>query len=133
MSSFTDPVQTSSNSAGTGTESSSTNATPYSSIQVGSSLSEVEETLARIKSHKGVEGVLVMNQEGIVIHSTLTEEQSAEHAALLSQLSQKACLVVNTLDPDDELTFLRLRSNMREIMIAPDNNYLLVVIQNLNA
>jgi hypothetical protein len=28
------------------------------------SASEVEETLARIRSHKGVEGVIIMNREG---------------------------------------------------------------------
>ena len=27
-------------------------------------VSEVEETIARIRSHKGVEGVLIMTQEG---------------------------------------------------------------------
>ena len=106
--------------------------TPYGSIQVGSSLSEVEETLARIKSHKGVEGVLILSRDGAVIQSTLSEEQSLEHAALLSQLSQKAGIVVQTLDPDDELTFLRIRSQNKEVMVAPDNDFLLVVIQDVN-
>lgn len=30
--------------------------------------SEVEETLKRINSHKGVKGVLIMNSEGTAIH-----------------------------------------------------------------
>ena len=33
------------------------------------SASEVEETLARIRSHKGVEGVIIMNREGEAVES----------------------------------------------------------------
>ena len=32
-------------------------------------MSEVEETLKRIQAHKGVTGVIVVNQEGIVFRS----------------------------------------------------------------
>jgi dynein light chain roadblock-type len=41
----------------------------------------------------------------------------------------KAGGVVRTLDESDELAFLRLRSKKYEIMIAPDRDYLLVVVQ----
>jgi len=70
---------------------------------------------------------------GATIQSSLNDEQTATHAALLSQLALKAASVVETLDMSDELTFLRLRSRNREVMIAPDKDYLLVVIQNPNA
>lgn len=96
-------------------------------------VSEVEETLARIKSHKGVEGVVIMTKEGAIIQSSLSEEDSKEHAALLSSLTEKASILVDTLDPDDELNFLRVRSKKKEIMIAPEGSYVLVVIQNPNA
>ena len=99
-------------------------------MNVGSSLSEVEETLARIRSHKGVEGVIIMTKDGATIQSTLSPEQTNAHCALLSQLSVKAALIVEQLDPDDELSFLRVRSKQREVMIAPDKSgYILVVIQ----
>lgn len=32
--------------------------------RAGSSIREVEETVARISSHKGVEGVMIMNRHG---------------------------------------------------------------------
>eukprot|EP00586_Coscinodiscus_wailesii_P011223 CAMPEP_0172499896 /NCGR_PEP_ID=MMETSP1066-20121228/132251_1 /TAXON_ID=671091 /ORGANISM="Coscinodiscus wailesii, Strain CCMP2513" /LENGTH=114 /DNA_ID=CAMNT_0013273885 /DNA_START=57 /DNA_END=401 /DNA_ORIENTATION=+ len=98
-----------------------------------SSTSEVEETLARIQSHKGVEGVIILSRDGATIQSTLNEDQTAAHAALLSQLASKAHNMVETLDVDDELTFLRIRSHKREVMVAPDKDYLLVVIQNPHA
>jgi len=40
--------------------------------------------------------------------------------------------VVRTLDESDELSFFRIRSKKHEIMIAPDKEYLLVVIQDPN-
>mmetsp|Transcript_18030 Transcript_18030/g.25680 ORF Transcript_18030/g.25680 Transcript_18030/m.25680 type:complete len:108 (-) Transcript_18030:687-1010(-) len=95
-----------------------------------SSVIEVEETLARISSHKGVEGILILSRDGIAIQSTLSEEQTKIHSALLSQLASKASSFVETLDQSDELTFLRIRSKNREVMIAPDKEYILIVIQN---
>ncbi|KAJ1462334.1 hypothetical protein M885DRAFT_431258 [Pelagophyceae sp. CCMP2097] len=90
--------------------------------------SEVEETLRRIQ-HKGVKGVLVVSANGTPIRSNLESEQTTTYAALLSQLAMKASSVVRTLDETDELTFFRIRSLKHEIMIAPDKEYLLIVIQ----
>ena len=42
----------------------------------------------------------------------------------------KASTAVRTLDDNDELAFLRIRSKKHEIMVAPDKDYVLVVIQN---
>ena len=70
---------------------------------------------------------------GVTVQSTLNEEETAAHAALLSQLTDKAAMLVETLDTNDELTFLRIRSKKREIMVSPDKEYLLIVIQNPNA
>ena len=48
--------------------------------------SEVEETLKRIQSHRGVEGVLIINNDGMTLKSTLDAEQTEQHAALISQV-----------------------------------------------
>ena len=63
---------------------------------------EVEETLKRLQSHKGVKGVLIMTSDGVPIRSTLGEE-TEQYCALVSQLSFKAGGVVRTLDDSDEL------------------------------
>jgi dynein light chain roadblock-type len=99
--------------------------------------SEIEETLTRIKSHKGVEGILIMNKvTGMIIKSTLTEDQSKTHASFISSLSERCDLMIPTLedeDHDDELQFLRIRTRKKEIMVATEGEFLLVVIQNPNA
>lgn len=71
-----------------------------------------------------------MNHEGIPIRSNLPDDETENYAALISQLSFKAGGVVRTLDDSDDLAFLRIRSKKHEIMVAPDKDYILVVIQN---
>ena len=55
---------------------------------------------------------------GAIIQSTLDDEQAKTHAVALSDLSVKASHIVGLLNPDDELTFLRIRSKTREIMVS---------------
>eukprot|EP00938_MAST-03A_sp_MAST-3A-sp1_P002256 g2256.t1 len=90
--------------------------------------SVIEETMKRIQSHKGVEAILIVDNDGHVIQSNL-KERSEEHAALLCQLTSKARSVVRTLDNTNDLTFLRIRSKKHEIMISPDKEHMLIVIQ----
>lgn len=92
-------------------------------------MADVEETLKRISSHKGVIGAMVVNADGIPLRSTLPEEETFAHAALMLQLVAKARRMVVDLDQDDELTFLRIRSNKHEILVAPDKEYLLICVQ----
>ncbi|XP_004377836.1 dynein light chain roadblock-type 2 isoform X1 [Trichechus manatus latirostris] len=91
---------------------------------------EVEETLKRIQSHKGVIGTMVVNAEGIPIRTTLDNSTTVQYAGLLHQLTMKAKSTVRDIDPQNDLTFLRIRSKKHEIMVAPDKEYLLIVIQN---
>ncbi|CAD7927631.1 unnamed protein product [Amoebophrya sp. A120] len=96
-------------------------------------MSEVEETLNRIKTHKGVQGIVIVNAEGVPIRSTLDLKFTLQYSSLISQLTAKARSVVRDLDPMNDLTFLRIRSKKHEIMVAPDKEYLLIVIQDPNA
>ena len=83
-------------------------------------MSEVEETLKRINSHKGVQGIVIINSEGIPIRSTVEQSLSTSYAAHIMSLAAKARSAVRTLDPQNDLTFLRIRSKKHEIMVAPE-------------
>ncbi|XP_036415815.1 dynein light chain roadblock-type 1 [Colossoma macropomum] len=93
-------------------------------------MAEVEETLKRIQSQKGVQGIIIANAEGIPIKTTLDNSSTVQYAGLIHQLMMKARSTVRELDPQNDLTFLRVRSKKNEIMIAPDKDYFLIVIQN---
>lgn len=67
---------------------------------------------------------------GIPVKSTLDNTTTVQYAGLISQLSDKARSVVRDLDPSNDLTFLRVRSKKHEILVAPDKDFILIVIQN---
>ncbi|KAM8914400.1 dynein light chain roadblock-type 1 [Spinachia spinachia] len=93
-------------------------------------MAEVEETLKRIQSQNGVQGIIIINSEGIPIKTTLDNASTVQYAGLIHQLVMKARSTVRDIDPQNDLTFLRIRSKKNEIMIAPDKDYFLIVIQN---
>ncbi|KAJ4459934.1 putative dynein light chain roadblock-type 2 [Paratrimastix pyriformis] len=93
-------------------------------------MSEVEDTLKRISSHKGVTGLIVLNQAGIPIRTTMEPAVTIQCAALFTRLCSKARSTIKKLDEADDLSFLRLRTKKHEILVAPDREYLLVVFQN---
>lgn len=95
-----------------------------------STLAEVEETLKRLQSQKGVQGIIVVNTEGIPIKSTMDNPTTTQYANLMHNFILKARSTVREIDPQNDLTFLRIRSKKNEIMVAPDKDYFLIVIQN---
>ena len=56
---------------------------------------------------------------GIPIRTTMDNATTVQYAALLHQLAGKTKTTVRDLDPNNELTFLRIRTQKHEIMVAP--------------
>jgi len=97
-------------------------------------MSEIEETFTRISQHPGVIGIIVVNSDGIPVRTTIEDlSQSNLHAQLITALAAKARHCVRDLDPTNDLTFLRIRSKKNEIMVAPDKDFTLVVIQKVQS
>mmetsp|Transcript_337 Transcript_337/g.824 ORF Transcript_337/g.824 Transcript_337/m.824 type:complete len:108 (-) Transcript_337:114-437(-) len=97
-------------------------------------MSEAEQCIKRIQSHKGVKRVFVINSRGQTIRSSLNDpEEERRYAGLISELTKKTQSMVRELDPDNALKFLRIRTLTEEIMIAPEpteNKYTLIVVQD---
>jgi dynein light chain roadblock-type len=76
--------------------------------------------------------VMVINADGVPIKpsANMDDDQTNKYSSNLSQLVAKARSVIRDLDPQNDLTFLRLRSKKHEIMVAPDKEFLLVVVQD---
>ena len=51
----------------------------------------------------------------------------------MPQLVSKARNTILDLDPHNKLTFMRLKTDKHEILIAPDNEFILVVVQGQKA
>ena len=91
---------------------------------------KIEETLNRINTHKGVKGIIIANAKGIAIKSTMSQNDTIDYGSLITQFTTKAQLTIKTLHPEEDITFIRIRSKKHEIMIAPDKEYSLIVLQN---
>ncbi len=73
---------------------------PSPPLYMQTSATEVEDIIKRIASHKGVEGILICNNDGVALKSTLTRELSSQYAGLFVQLIVKARGVVRTIDAE---------------------------------
>lgn len=67
----------------------------------GLAQSEIEETLERIKSHEGVKGYVIMNNEGEVLRKLpgMSNEKAREYGEEIYSLARKARHVVRDINP----------------------------------
>eukprot|EP00759_Apiculatamorpha_spiralis_P025572 PhF_6_TR28996/c0_g1_i1/m.42256/K10419/DYNLRB, DNCL2; dynein light chain roadblock-type len=91
----------------------------------------IEELIKKINSHDGVKGFIIVNHEGIPIRHSFDDSRllAIQYAALIQQLTQRARSSLREIDNLNELYFMRLRSKKHEILVAPDREYILIVIQ----
>lgn len=90
---------------------------------------EVEDMLERIQTHKGVVGVVVVNEEGIPIRSTLDNATTLQYVSMSNTLCWIARGIVRDTDPQNDLKILRVRTKKNEIIMAPEGRKSLIVIQ----
>ncbi|EKX49059.1 hypothetical protein GUITHDRAFT_93470 [Guillardia theta CCMP2712] len=92
---------------------------------------EVDETIKKLSSYPGFIGYLITNADGIPIKHSFENDraEAIQYAGLISLLASKSRSAIRELDPQNDVTFLRLRSLKHEILIAPDKEYTLMVIQ----
>jgi len=89
---------------------------------------KVEETLNRINTHMGVLGVIIVNKLGVAIKSTMKQDETINNGSLIMQFMDKANATIKSLHPEEEITFIKIRSAIYEIMIAPDREFTMIVI-----
>ena len=55
--------------------------------------------------------------------------EASNYAIYLSKLAITARSLVRDLEPKNDLTFLRVQCKKHDMMIAPDKDYFLIVVQ----
>ena len=63
------------------------------------------------------------------MRTTMDNSTTVQYAGLLHSLSAQARNCVRDIDPQNELTFLRVRSKKNEIMVAPGEFFRLTFLQ----
>ncbi|MFB0560119.1 MAG: roadblock/LC7 domain-containing protein [Candidatus Lokiarchaeia archaeon] len=91
-----------------------------------------QKTLQQLQKHPGVKGVIVTNTEGLPISSTLSTEKTEIISAQITSLVGKASKVITELG-EGTLNFLTLDAGESELHIAPEEEYVLIVLRAKNA
>ena len=112
-------------------------------------MSEIEATISSIASYKGVDRILIIKSietedsiNSIIMRSMVNDknpelksenERAKEDtfAKVIPQLGREARSLIRQLDAKNDLTFLRVRTTEHEILIAPDKEFYLCVLQKI--
>ncbi|CAG5130436.1 unnamed protein product [Candidula unifasciata] len=91
---------------------------------------QVEEIMKRINSHKGVKALIIINKDGLLLKTNMEMNATTEQLIKnIHELSLAARRLIRDVDPHDDLMFLRTLSDKDEILISPDVNFTVIVIQ----
>merc|ERR1711874_742122 len=91
---------------------------------------DMDDVLKRIQTSRNVAGVMVINNEGIPLKSTLDSSTTVQYGGMVADLAAHARSIVRDRDPTNELTFLRVKSHKHEVLVAPDDSFVIIVLQN---
>lgn len=92
--------------------------------------SAIEETIERIKLHKGVERYIILDNGGAVLRSFPQGAEDAEElGGVFKEVAKRATHVVRDLDPSDNLEFMRVRTANKELMVGVHNEYTVIIQQ----
>ncbi|KAL7421135.1 N(alpha)-acetyltransferase 38, NatC auxiliary [Cryptotrichosporon argae] len=104
---------------------------------------EVESTLARLAAYRNVRGVMILARSavsggaagaggGIVqgVGAVFEGEGGRRYAAAVEKVVGVAAGAIGECDAGDEVKFMRIRTKRHELIITPDDKYILVVLQD---
>jgi len=92
-------------------------------------MAEIEAAFKRIGNYRDVMGVVIIGKEREVIRTNVSPELSAEYGLQVPDLVHLASNMIRTMDPQNDLKFLRLKSTKCEIMVAPYPDFSIIVLQ----
>lgn len=91
-----------------------------------------EDILKRIESQKNVMGTIIVNEDGIPVRTTLDNTTTVQYANHMRAIARAADSAVRDLDPQNEMCYVRIRTKKSETIVAPEKDYILIVIQTVN-
>ena len=89
---------------------------------------EIQELYKRIPSHQGVQGFMVVLDDGAVLETSLVPEDTEKYRKEILQFTLASKEAITDLEPGNELQYLRLRSERREYICIPREKYFIIVI-----
>ena len=96
-------------------------------------MSDIDAVLKNFGAQPGVIGSMVLKLNGQTVKSTFSDQETLKYAGLITEFVRKAKSSLENTLVLSPLNVIRIRSHKNEIIITPDNNYLLVVVQDASA
>ncbi len=91
-------------------------------------MSEVKAIIRRFEEKEGVRGVIICDSSGLPIKANLPTEQTEEVAAYITSLIGKSKQCVEALK-EGALKFIRLETSKGEVMIALEEQLILIILK----
>uniref|UniRef100_A0A182ITL3 Roadblock/LAMTOR2 domain-containing protein n=1 Tax=Anopheles atroparvus TaxID=41427 RepID=A0A182ITL3_ANOAO len=92
----------------------------------------IDHCFERIRNVRLVKQVIVMDERGYPVRSTISnEKESLTTAGLYASLKDKACYFLKSIDPADEFLMLRIKTCNNEAIVStdPDHGLLYITVQ----
>ncbi|XP_058130169.1 dynein light chain roadblock-type 2-like [Anopheles ziemanni] len=92
----------------------------------------IDHCFELIRNVRLVKQVIVMNDQGHPVRSTISDErESVVTAGLYASLKDKACYYLKALDPEDEFLMLRIKTRNNEAIVStdPEHGLLYITVQ----
>ncbi|XP_034667809.1 dynein light chain roadblock-type 2 [Drosophila subobscura] len=96
-------------------------------------MSDVEATFDRLLKLPGVMGAILVNGEGRPIRTSMDATSSHIFAGKMAPMVKMARAMVREVEPTDDLTYLRMRTLKSEILVAAENEHMIILVQDSNA
>jgi len=96
----------------------------------------IEETIERLSFVHGVQGVLIVDRDGLVIRTTLPTSDAARYASNMLPLLERAQQVAESIEgPKSELRMLCVRTRKHEMLLCTERSMLfsILILQDPNA
>ncbi|ALC41082.1 CG10822, partial [Drosophila busckii] len=90
----------------------------------------VEEAFRIIKEKKNVRDIVITNELGHPVKSTMVYDDSVKFVGLFQALRGRLERGMHEIDPGDELLMMRVRTKTHEVLLTPDSKITVIVVQN---
>ncbi|XP_017864721.1 PREDICTED: dynein light chain roadblock-type 2 [Drosophila arizonae] len=90
----------------------------------------VEEAFRQIEKKKNIRDIVIVNELGHPVKSTMEFKSSVKFVGLFQELQGRIERGMEHIDPTDEFLMLRVRTKLDEVLLVPDSKITMIVVQN---
>merc|ERR1712141_597092 len=90
--------------------------------------SDFEERFSDLAHNKNVVGAMILTAEGKPVRTTFDSASASNYAEFAYKLIKKTRELLQETDSGNDVKFFRLTTKKHEIMMSPDNQYVLLAI-----